>query len=76
MHIRIPSGFELSNLPNKQRMKSLNLDFMDCPIPGAGAARKFGLRVSNGEHVLFLDSDDRFEPTAIYNLLEAMTEKR
>jgi glycosyltransferase involved in cell wall biosynthesis len=64
-----------SSGPNKQRMKSLNLDFMDCSIPGAGAARKFGLRVSNGEYVLFLDSDDQLEPTAISNLLEAMTEK-
>ena len=38
---------------------------------GACGARNYGARKSNGEFVLFLDSDDKLEPTAIEKAKEA-----
>lgn len=38
---------------------------------GPGAARNTGLDASNGEYVMFLDSDDLYEPSLLENLVEA-----
>lgn len=39
---------------------------------GAGAARNHGLDLACGEYVMFLDSDDLFEPTLLERLHEAI----
>lgn len=59
-----------------EEMTARGIVFERCEVRGAGAARKFGLRSSKGEFVLFLDSDDTLLPDAISKLLGALDSSR
>jgi glycosyltransferase involved in cell wall biosynthesis len=41
----------------------------------AGAARNLGFQLSRGKYLMFLDSDDRFEPTLLKKMYEDISKK-
>lgn len=53
-------------------LDNLDVPWISDPIRGAGHARKEGLRNTNGDLVLFLDSDDWLAPSGITQLVGAL----
>lgn len=49
----------LLSVKDKLKDKFSNVTFGDCKVAGAAAARNMALCLSSGEHVLFVDADDK-----------------
>lgn len=45
----------------------------DCAVPGASAARNFGVRKMKGKYIWFIDADDTISKTAVSDLIEEAT---
>lgn len=58
---------EINNIRNLKIFKQLN--------KGQGAARNFGMKVSKGEYISFIDSDDFLRENMFNNLIDIMDRK-
>ena len=63
-----------SDLCNKLMEEDIRIKVIHQANQGVSAARNAGLKIATGSFVCFLDSDDTYEPNAIYFLLMGIKE--
>lgn len=56
-----------------KHMATMGMPLLHCATPGAGAARKMGVKSSRGDLMLFLDSDDILMPDALESLSRSLS---
>ncbi len=59
----------------KSMLTESGIAFESEPVKGAGAARRRGISLAQGDYLLFLDSDDELLPNAVEALLRAIGDK-
>jgi GT2 family glycosyltransferase len=74
-HIIIDDGSTDDTRAAVAAARDSRLQYLYQPNQGPGAARNHGVRVSQGEYVIFLDADDWWSPECLELLVSALKEK-